>query len=333
MMQPTQLPLLTENYAEVSETPEPQTRPEKREFTLIGLDGGNPLGFLAAVGTLKAVSDAFPQSAWRMRWHRDAGPWSPALEATTSLDQDQLVKQLAKHLRNADRRALSISKNLDLSPNQFRVCAQEAQNNAEPANRRYADFIAAFGSETVTRQKGQRISDTAIRTMSGSGQQNFLESMLQTATTTSYDQLRRSLFLPWRRQDLKLGLRWDPSEDRRYALRWNDPSDVTAHTERGANRLAIEALPLLPTAVDTANKEPILATTGFSRETKGFRFSWPIWTCPIDIKVTASTIRLQEIQEEKPDTASLEKMGIIAVYRSYRTTVGKFRNFAPAVQV
>ena len=332
-MQPTQLRLLPENDADAPETAEPQTRPEKREFMLIGLDGGNPLGFLAAVGTLKAASEALPESGWRMRWRREAGQWSPALEGITALDQEQLIKKLAEHLKNADHQALSISKNLNLTPDQFRACAQEAQDRAELANRRFADFIAAFGSETATSNKGQQISDTAIRTMSGSGHQNFLETMLQTITATTANHLRHSLFAPWLREDQKLGLRWDPLEDRRYALRWSDPSETASNTERGANRLAIEALPLLPTSVNAVNKETTLETTGFRREAKGFSLTWPIWICPIDINATASAIRLQEIQKEAPNPIHLEQMGIAAVYRSRRVTVGKFRNFTPAAPV
>lgn len=332
-MQPTQLALLPENDADAPETAEPQAAPERREFMLIGLDGGNPLGFLAAVGTLKAVSDALPESAWRMRWRREAGQWSPALEGITALDEDQLIMKLAEHLKNADRRALAISKDLKLTPDQFRECAQSAQDNAELTNRQFSGLIAAFGSETVTDKKGQRINNTALMNVTGSGRQKFLESMLETVKQTASYHLRSSLFAPWRRKDEKLGLRWDPSEDRRYAMRWNNPSPIPATTERGANRLAIEALPLFPTVVKTANKKATLETTGFRNKKKDFSLTWPIWTCPIDISVTASAIRLREIQKEKPDPAYLSQMGIAAVYRSHRIKAGDFFNFTPAIPV
>lgn len=315
-------------------TPEPLPQTETREFNLNGLDGSNPLGFLAALGALKAASDAIPAGQWRMKWRQHHGPWTPTLEGITSLDENQLVDKLAEHLKTADTQALSISKNLNLSPDQFRDIARQAQASARPEHRRHADFIAAFGNETATDPKGQQIQDTALRTMSGAGHQHFLESMLKTATGATADQLRRSMFQPWQRQDKGLGLRWDPIEDRRYALRWDDPSGIPAATERGANRLAIEALPLLPTAIISAAAPATLETAGFRQERgKGCRFTWPIWTCPIDLRTAASAIRLREIQQEQPNHQHLSAMGIAAIYRCQRITVGQFRSFTTAEPV
>lgn len=317
--------------------PQIETNPpqEKREFRLNGLDGGNPLGFLAALGVLKAASDAMPAGEWRISWRQDRGPWTPTLAGITSLNENRLVNKLAEHLKTADTQALGIGKNLDLSPEQFRNIARQAQESAGPDNRRYADFIAALGCETATDRKGQKIQDTALRTMSGGSQQNFLESMLKTVNNTTRDDLRRSMFHPWKRENERLGLRWDPSEDRRYARRWDDPSGIPATTERGANRLAIEALPLLPTAViSTAAAAATLETTGFQQERGiGCRFTWPIWTCAIDVSAATSAIRLQEIQKEHPRHEYLSSMGIAAVYRCRRITVGNFRSFTAAAPV
>ena len=55
-----------------------ETAGMRREYALSGLDGGNLLGFLAALGTLKAVSDLSPDADWRMRWTNETGPWHPA---------------------------------------------------------------------------------------------------------------------------------------------------------------------------------------------------------------------------------------------------------------
>ncbi len=330
MTETQQMPLLRNMHDSAPQPCQPDTEGKHREFHLNGLDGSNPLGFLAAVGALKAVSDAWPNGEWKMRWSQDTGPWTPVLEGITAMDEEQLAEWLADSLKNASTRALSISKNLKLSPDLFRRLAQEAQESADMPDRRHADFIASFGCESVHDRKGQQIRDTAFRTMAGAGHQNFLESMLQTVENTTPIQLRDSLFTPWKRKDPRWGIRWDPAEDRRYALRWNDPSGETATTERGANRLAIESLALFPTAVNGATLE----TTGFSQERgRDTRFTWPIWNCSIDIRTATSTLRLREIQEEAPDHRKLRPLGIAAVYRSYRITTGNFRNFTPAVPV
>ena len=303
---------------------------EWREFALNGLDGGNPLGFLAAVGVLQSVTAMEPAGDWRMWWQQDAGPWHPTLAGNTALRPAQLPHRLADYLRDTDNEALAISKNLTISPDVFRECAQKAQSIADYADRRRADFIASFGCENVTDPKGRVIQDTALRTMAGAGHQHFLDTMLQTVGQTDSGHLRRSLFKSWEREDRRLGLRWDPVEGRRYALRWREPSSEVAKTERGANRLAIEALPLLPTAISGAGLE----TTGFRQERgRGVYFSWPLWTCRANIATVASILRLEELRRNAPRLEKLAPLGIAAVYRSQRVTEGKQRNFMPATPV
>lgn len=303
---------------------------EWREFALNGLDGGNPLGFLAAVGVLHSVSAMEPAGDWRMRWQQDTGPWHPILAGNTALGQAQLPHRLADYLRDTDNDALAIGKNLTISPDVFRECAQKAQSIADYADRRRADFIASFGCENTTDPKGRVIQDTALRTMAGAGHQHFLDTMLQTVKQTDSEHLRRSLFQSWEREDHRLGLRWDPDEGRRYALRWREPSSEPSTTERGANRLAIEALPLLPTAISDAGLE----TTGFRQARgRGIYFSWPLWTCSVNIFTVASILRLDELQQNAPRLERLTPLGIVAVYRSRRVTEGKQRNFMPATPV
>ena len=310
-----------------------QTTTERREFALKGLDGGNPLGFLAALGALQSATAMEPAGDWRMWWQQDDGPWHPTLAGMTGLPADQLVARLADYLHDADNEALEIGKNLTISPDTFRELAQNAQDSAEYAHRRRADFIAAFGCETTADAKGKVIQDTALRTMAGAGHQHFLDTMRQTVRQTGAEHLRRSLFEPWERKDRRLGLRWDPDEARRYAFRWREPSGEPATTERGANRLAIEALPLLPTAIGGRGRQT-LQTTGFKAERgRGVDFSWPLWTCPVTIATVASMLRLEELRRQEPDHGKLAPLGIAAVYRSQRVTEGKQRNFMPATPV
>ena len=40
---------------------------------LNGLDGSNPLGFLAAIGTLRTATKANRSANWRMRWEHEGG--------------------------------------------------------------------------------------------------------------------------------------------------------------------------------------------------------------------------------------------------------------------
>ena len=298
-------------------------------LVLSGLDGANPLGFLAAVGALNTVSWADSDPAWRMKWVAQDGSWFPALFANRVLSGEELVELLASALQREATPEFDFNQNLNVDAEKFRKVAQDAQSRASSRNRRYADFVTAFGCEAAVTRDGKSIQDTALRTMSGAGHQHFLGTMKQLSVAATSWHLHKALFNTWDYSDVKLGLRWDPEEDRRYALRWGNPSDTSRNPIRtmwGANRLAVEALPLLPTALDGRRLE----TTGFTRHDRAVLFTWPIWECTVSREVVRSLLALAEMQEPEPDRTKLRAMGVAEVYRSQRITVGKYRNFTHA---
>lgn len=302
---------------------------ELHEIPLPGLDGANPLGFLAALGTWR-TTDSIHLGA-RMYWKPAGGHWAPVLLVPKQLSEEALVSQIHAELLNMkDHPAFTFSKNLKLKPAEF---AAQAENAIERFFKNddlvSVAFLAAFGSSVATNEQGD-IEDTALRTMSGAGHQHFLKTMNDLAGLTTSDQIHNALFETWGYPDEKIGLRWDPGEDKRYALAWKNPSSETTMTQRGANRLAIEALPLLPTA-------PVgfhLETTGFiGHKSNNTYFTWPIWDAAITLDTGRSLLALRELQSVDSDPAALRSRGITAVFRSQRITIGKFRNFTPAVQV
>ncbi len=298
-------------------------------LVLSGLDGGNPLGFLAAVGTLNAVSVADSDPTWRMKWSPQDGSWFPALFANRVVSGEELVELLASALQREATPEFDFDQNLNVDAEKFRKVAQDAQSCASSRDRRYADFVTAFGCEVVVTRDGKSIQDTALRTMSGAGHQHFLGTMKQLHDATTPRHLRKALFSTWDYSDTKLGLRWDPEEDRRYALRWGNPSDTSKNpikTMWGANRLAVEALPLLPTVLDSRGLE----TTGFARRDRAVLFTWPVWECAVSPEVVRSLLASAEMQESEPDRTKLRAMGVVEVYRSQRITVGKYRNLTRA---
>jgi len=227
--------------------------------------------------------------------------------------------------------ALALADDLTLSCTDFRDAALVARENSSLANRSQTDFLAAFGSEGVeSEQNGKktgRISDTALRTMSGAGHQHFLGFMRALVEITQTDDLHSALFRYWSYTDPGPSLRWDPIDDRRYALRWREPSGDAVKTVRGANRLAIEALPLLPTMPMHGRLE----TTAFTqRKGKGVFWTWPIWTVPATLDIVRSLLSLSELQLEKPHRHELNAVGVTEIYRCQRITQGKYRNFTPA---
>jgi hypothetical protein len=306
---------------------------------LTGFDGNNPLAFLAALGTLRTLTLAWPDADVRLSWHLH-GAWHPMLHAAHPLQQASLVEALHTELqRMKGHPALALGDNLGMPPEVFYVYAQQAQAAASLSDHRWADFAAAFACEcTTTRdsKKQQVIQDTDLRTMSGAGHQDFLAVARNIVNNTTPDRLEKALFHPWQYDDPieKQTMRWDPIDDIRYALRWRDPSGDPARKKRGtvlgANRLAIEGLPLLPTMpVGSA-----LRTTGFTGQGSRDTFwTWPIWQALLSLDVVRSLLALRELQLHEPPRSMLARMGVIEIYRSQRVTVDKHRNFTPAASV
>jgi hypothetical protein len=303
---------------------------------LRGLDGSNPLGFLAALGTLRLV-DA-PELPARLSWHRAHGAWTARLWiAAPAPSEGALAERFAGRLRaSAGHPAFEQNwDDLSVHPDEFRRFADAAQETSR-RDREWADFAAAFGCEATVEATGGEptIQDTAFRTMRGAGHQHFLKTMRHVLGEVTAEQVRKTLFEPWTYDDPleKSSLRWDPNDDVRYALRWRNPSGDPERKKRGsmlgANALAIHALPLFPTA--PARRR--LATTGFSRFGRDTVWTWPIWEPPASLSVVRSLLGLPDLQQRWLDPATrsaLARRGVSEIYRSRRITVGKVRNFTP----
>jgi hypothetical protein len=302
---------------------------DHHQISLPGLDGANPLGFLAALGTWRTTDCLHPGT--RMYWKPTGGHWAPVLRVPKQLSEDELVSALHAELLNMkDHPVFTFANNLKLKPVEFAAQAEEAiERFFKNDDLVSVAFLAAFGSSVATNEQGD-IEDTALRTMSGAGHQHFLKTMNDLASITTPEQIHNALFETWVYPDEKVGLRWDPSEDKRYALAWKNPSTETTMTQRGANRLAIEALPLLPTSPTGSRLE----TTGFTgHKSNNTFFFWPIWDAAITLDTGHSLLGLREIQTGASDPDALRSRSVAAVFRSQRITTGKFRNFTPTVQV
>ncbi|NCS66694.1 MAG: hypothetical protein COS39_05560 [Hydrogenophilales bacterium CG03_land_8_20_14_0_80_62_28] len=308
------------------------------ELIFTGLDGGNPLAYLAALGTLRTTALIWPESDARMYWSNVQGGWRPHLTLAGEIDRDDWLAALAQALQdNSGQTAFALADDLTVPCPAYKVAAVVAAANAVAGDRSHADFLTAFGSEVIETEKDKKktgnIDCSAFRLLGG-GQTGFLISGRTLAACTKKDHLNSSLFAQWKYDDplsKNRTMRWDPTDDVRHALRWRNPSGDPERDKSGsmwgANRLAIEALPLLPTAPVRRRLE----TTGFTqRKGRGVVWTWPIWTVPVGLDVVRSLMSLPELQNDEPDRRALAAMSIAEVYRCQRITQGKYRNFTPA---
>ena len=323
---------------------------------LAGPDGGNPLGFLATMGLLRIVSELEAFSPVRLRWVQ-LGGWHPEFVWQRPVSPEAILDAVTNRLSETGDRPefTALGKDLTASRLEFHAFAALAADTATAMERTTADFAAAFGTDALARENEQMV-DTAFRTMAGADHQHFLETMRKLIATTTRHQLEKTLLCPWAYDDpmQTLSLRWDPLDDIRYALQHRDPSGDPSRKQggsmQGANRLAIEGLPLFPTAAMGSE----LRTAGFrGQRASDTYWTWPIWTDPLGMDVIKSLLALRELSflgrmagpKSKPrDSAAitretdrsrrvLSNIGVVEVYRSQRLTISKVRNFTPARSV
>ena len=300
---------------------------------LPGPDGRKLLGFLATLGAFKALASRHRQPA--LSWGTDFRPVLHCPADGEEWSEKRLLDELEDALRTlaeAQRFRWDRFPN-KVTPEMFRAYTEEALSQATPRHRDWVDFATGLGSDIAHDPHRNRkgVMDTALRTMSGAGNQHFLDFMKQLQKSVNKVKLREALFEPWAYRDEGLSLRWDEVDDRRYALRAENPAGSgkqnKIHTVHGANRLAFEALALLPPFPVARGLE----TTGFSRRSwraKEPVFHWPLWAPPVTLDPLRGLLGHPAIPDR--DREWLPALGVFAVLSSRRFTEGRYRNFAPA---
>ncbi len=296
---------------------------------LNGLDGSNPLGFLAAIGTAVVLQDVFPEI--RLGWEQIEGGWRPSL-AGCGDDEQEFAEKLSEALKDAPMTVFDVDNKMPFDTEKFSRKLRDVQCCSSIADRRDADFLSSFGTELYPDEKNGQFQDSRFRMVrsgdsAGQGLPFYAKEMRK---KVSIDHIQRTLFHAWDYQDTGYSLRWDPIEDQRYALRWRDPSKSSQDTMLAANSLAVEALQWFPVVMPVGNQAQ---TTGFQRlRRRETYFVWPIWTPMVGIETVRSLLALDDLCKEPVPRSSLVKRGIEEVYRSQRIQQSQYySNFLVAV--
>jgi hypothetical protein len=292
------------------------------ELVLRGLDGSNPLAFLAALGTLRLASLRWPRCQPLLAW-RQAGTWQPVL-SQVPVSEDALSPALLEAPGVPVDSFSALGKDLTVDGATYLEFLQSAINETTANDRRASDFAGAFASEVAVDEKKDRIQYTDFCFIAGSGHQHFLGTIAALAKGVTQEHLDGALFGSMRSDQKGNSFRWNPADASEYALQWDDPSRLGAWTNWGANRLAFEALPLLPVHPSESGR---LLTTGFRREYRRHEFSWPMWIPPLSIDEVRSLVAWTEIHEANPEPQQLTARGVARVFRSSRVRIGQGANF------
>lgn len=288
----------------------------------------------ALVDAEKAARSAF-EVARRAARHKDkeikerglrGKPRQAALEAELSplAGRAEVLRGEWRRCRLSTVPDPSVSLGLDLTvpSSEFSEHAEDALRTCSATDKRWADLCAAFGVATLEDQ----MKPTPFALISGSGHQHFLGTAGELMVQCGPEHLCRALFGSWTPVDEGLSFRWDPDDDRRYALLAQDPtaSGNKPVTLWGANRLAFEALRFFPCFVGARGRQ----TTGWRVDEAGVEvLRWPIWSGKWSVSVIRSLLCDGDLWKDKAEARRrLRARGVDAVFAVRRLAVGSAMN-------
>jgi hypothetical protein len=288
---------------------------------LPGLLAHHPLGFLAACGLLRSLTEWRDFGWTKLSW-RDAGGGAgrfAVIDSERVLDIDG-VRQvlLCRSKQQRESPALRWSTRID-DRTKYRETARNAiRGLAERRPRDDLDVLSALASDLV--HVAGKLRSTAFDLTSGN--QRILQSIRLLAgepetakgkpDPLTRDAIEEALIGPWKYRDGDHSLGWDPNAQRLHALRGKLPEkDKENRSVRAAVFLASQALPLFP----CFSVRRRLRTTGFHEFDDDDWFAWPVWSDPISPDTLRSLLA-------QPLSSDLRERGVDVVYRCRRSHTG-----------
>lgn len=242
---------------------------------LTGLEGTNPLGFLAALGVQVLFAEETEQP--RLWWTDDVVPHAV-------VDTEFTVDRIVEHaLRTFPKWIDSPA----LSPDFGDKAANDAKFRPEDI-RRYLEYSlsggpgcslpAALVAEGSLDGKGVVAKPTDLYFTAG--QQLFLKDARKILDGVTGEALINGLLGPWDYSSKPPSLMWDVTDDRSYALSAADPTNSTLNPKRtnaGPEALAILGLSRHPVF---AGRDRTLTRGCAGPWRRGGTYTWPLWSRP-----------------------------------------------------
>ena len=295
---------------------------------LAGLDGTNPLGFLAALGVQVAFADEETQP--RLWWSDDVAPHA-IVDDVFSVGQisDRALEAFADwkdspavNPRRPDGSMMPNGDKLKLKPEDIRIYLEQSVTCESGGG-----LASALVAEGSLDNKGEA-KPTDFYFLAG--QQELLKMARKVLCTVSHNEIVSGLEGPWRYESGAPSFGWDVTDDRVYALRAIDPSDSSEKklTNPGIEALALLGLSLYPVFAGRGRTE----TQGCSGTWKSGWYSWPLWGRPASPHAVKS---LLAHAYDHPAAAHRARWygswGVMTVFRSpiRRTSQGGYGTFGP----
>lgn len=290
-----------------------------------GIDGTNPLGFLAAVGLLRLASRA--SGSARLGFLSD-GSFHPFFTGFEG-DIAELVFLDAKsgkgpqawslEYEKREKKGTKLVADLKAPPAIFARFLATCVDHWIEGRSEAAAYAAAFGTSVAVDGKGNT-KPTAFHFTAAN--QQFLGTLEEIRKSVTSDWVKSSIFSG---QTLRSGrnLRFDPGAERNWALMSNNPNDDGTSVNAPLEWLAFRGLPLFPTFPHGDR----VITTAVTGRGDDMALSWPLWSLPITLATVRSVLQMRWTKASK----EREMRGIFAVCTSaIRRSSQGFGNFGPA---
>ncbi len=298
---------------------------------LLGLEGTNPLAFLAALGLQVAFATEDRQQPPRLWWSDDTVPHAVVdKNFTVDLIVDRALSAFecwkcspAINPRREDGSPMPKGDELKLIPEDIETYLNQAVQCAWSGS--LATALLAQGS--LDNQGVAKPSDFYFT----AGQQKFLDVARKVLTAANCDEIKRGLEGPWDYKSKESSLGWDVTDDRVYALMSGNPSVEDKFTNPGPEALALLGLSLYPVFAGRERTK----TQGCSGKWKSGYYSWPLWWKPASLRAVKS---LLAHAYDHTDTTTSNRhrwygaWGVFTILRSSirRTDQGGYGTFGPA---
>jgi len=280
---------------------------------LKGLNGSNPVGFMASVGLLRLL-DAQGNHA-RLGFTEDGG-FHAWIECNPA--RDDIPGIVTKDAQSAagpqpwrleyekqEKRGIKVVADLKAPPEQFRKFLASAIDEWLAGRPEQSNYAVAYGTDVAADGKGST-KPTAFHFTAAN--QQFLGAVEETRGKITRDWVEESLADRDGKAKPGSNLRWDPDAERSRALMGVNPTDDGTAVNAPLEWLAFRALPALP-CVPVGSRILTCGVTGHRQDE--LRFHWPLWSCGASYATVRSLLLLTAdwIEKEEQIRRMIETRG------------------------
>lgn len=294
---------------------------------LAGLNGSNPLEFMAALGLLGLITRRAGSATLAFA---DDGSFAPQVSFSGSpadlaaLVHDDAVASAGPQpwrleYEKIEKNGLKVVSDLKAPPEVFLRFLSAARDGWIAGHGDGAQYAAAYGTSTAVDGKGNT-KPTAFHFTAAN--QQFLKAVELSRAAVDQQWVEEALFVG-KADRPGSNLRWDPSAERSRALMAANPNDDGTSVNAPLEWLAFRALPLF-SVFPRGQRAITLSVHGHGDD---MAFRWPLWS----VAITYRAVRSLLIAASAESATTLRRRGVFSICTSTINRTGSgFGNFAPA---